>query len=93
MKTTTKTTTRNERWMIGGLVTVCVDGTPMQGRILSSPMNDDEAWTEGVCCDAWIVSIADFGIDVCFAVSNRKAIAELDAATTSRLLERRGVTR
>jgi hypothetical protein len=52
-----------ERWIVGSLVTVTVEGSPLQGVILAAPFGHDDGWTMDETCrhDAWIVDFFEFG--------------------------------
>jgi hypothetical protein len=39
--------------MIGGTVEIVVDGTPMEGKVVSAPLDHDEAWTLPVDSQSW----------------------------------------
>ena len=51
--------TTDERWMVGGLVTVDLDGSPVTARIVRAPLDhDDDEWVRPYF-NAWIVDVLD----------------------------------
>jgi hypothetical protein len=72
------------KWMVGGMVEVVVEGTPMYGKVISAPFEHDDAWVLPVATQAWVVEFEDFGA---YAVSNGVATKALNSAEVRQVVE------